>query len=151
MYPALLLMLVTGLVALDLIRRCRRVARAAQDKLYESQQQTQVAVRCAEEFRQLLSGYRALHLIVVGCLRRQLQEQARQHDQHNMVLLDEIGTTVLAKARTEMIADAWKSYALGYEVLCEAAAERDESGAGNASAAVTAARRVLSALGQYDA
>ena len=51
----------------------------------------------------------------------------------------------------ETLAETWKSYALAYEVLCEAAAEKDSAGASNAGAAVAEARRILSALGQYDA
>ena len=68
-----------------------------------------------------------------------------------MCLLTEVGDAVLEKARAEMRADAWQDYALGYEVLCEAAADHDAAGAANASQAVANARRTLEALGQYSA
>ena len=51
---------------------------------------------------------------------RQLGEQAVKHDEQVTMLLGEIGMTVLGKMHAEMLAEAWKSYALGYEVFCEA-------------------------------
>ena len=49
------------------------------------------------------------------------------------------------------IGNAWKSYALGYEVFCEATYEGDDRGVLNAGTEIAAARSNLQALGQYDA
>ena len=49
------------------------------------------------------------------------------------------------------MAEAWKSYALGYEVFCEAAYDGDTAGVLNAGTEIAAARDTLQALGQYDA
>jgi hypothetical protein len=151
MYFLCLAALIVGLMAVELICRYRGLWQEARDKLRTSRQGTRLALRCAEDFKQLLTDRDRLHAIETSCLSEQLSEQARQHDQHNMVLLDEIGGSVLEKVLANTIADAWKSYALGYEVLCETAAEKDAIGANNASAAIAEARRVLMALGQYDA
>jgi len=155
MYPALLLVLVVSLAALALIGRYRRAMRAAQNELYESRQQTQLALRCAEGYKRLLADARAFYAMDSACAtmehQRQLGEQAVKHDEQVTVLLGEIGMTVLERMHAETLAETWKSYALAYEVLCEAAAEKDSAGASNAGAAVAEARRILSALGQYDA
>jgi Tfp pilus assembly protein PilV len=57
----------------------------------------------------------------------------------------------LGVARYAEISNAWKSYALGYEVFCEATYEGDELGVVNAGIVIAAARSKLQALGQYDA
>ena len=57
----------------------------------------------------------------------------------------------LGVAKYVEISNAWKSYALGYEVFCEATYEGDEPGVVNAGIVIAAARSKLQALGQYDA
>ena len=50
-----------------------------------------------------------------------------------------------------IIAAAWKSYALGYEVFCEASYDGDTEGVLNAGTEIAKARANLQAIGQYDA
>ena len=54
-------------------------------------------------------------------------------------------------AQEAIIAAAWKSYALGYEVFCEASYEGDTEGVLNAGTEIAKARAQLQAIGQYDA
>jgi hypothetical protein len=54
-------------------------------------------------------------------------------------------------AREAIIAAAWKSYALGYEVFCEASYEGDTEAVLNAGTEIARARAQLQAIGQYDA
>jgi hypothetical protein len=127
--------------------------------LYQSQGETQLALRVAEGYKRLLDESR-MHFARCSAvadiehareLTAQAKAQAKAQDQHDMCLLTEVGDAVLERARADMRADAWQDYALAYEVLCEAAAEHDAVGAANASQAVANARRVLEALGQYSA
>jgi hypothetical protein len=61
----------------------------------------------------------------------------------------ELGESDLLLIRQQYLIEAWKSYALAYEVLCETSSEQDLPGAKNASAAVSEARRVLESMGEY--
>ena len=162
LYSALLLLVVLVVLAGDAIRYFRRRTRLAQeelldvyDRLYESRKETQLALRCADGYKRVLAGCRAFYAkdaAVTAVLHRQeLQRQADQHDHCNIALLTDIGVTDLAKTQAEVLAEAWKSYAIAYEVLCETVAEHDAVGSAHASAAVADARRTLDALGQYDA
>ena len=54
-------------------------------------------------------------------------------------------------ARLDNICQAWKSYAIGYEVYCEANLRRDEVGIVNAGSEIAKARAKLRSLEQYDA
>jgi len=47
--------------------------------------------------------------------------------------------------------EAWKDYALAYEVFCECCAEGDQVGAENACKQIQLARSSLKMLGEYDA
>lgn len=51
----------------------------------------------------------------------------------------------------EAVCEAWKRYALGYEVFCEATFDGDIAGVLNALTEIAAARDTLQALNQYDA
>jgi hypothetical protein len=57
----------------------------------------------------------------------------------------------LDMARMDLARVAWASYALGYEVYCEAVYDGDQTGILNAGSEIAAARARLQALGQYDA
>ena len=72
-------------------------------------------------------------------------------DNQAMRLLTEIGDMALKHARLDTICQAWMSYAIGYEVFCEATFERDEVGIVNAGTEIAKARKTLQSLGQYDA
>lgn len=72
-------------------------------------------------------------------------------DNQAMRLLTEIGDMALKHARLNTICQAWMSYAIGYEVFCEATFERDEVGIVNAGTEIAKARKTLQSLGQYDA
>jgi hypothetical protein len=136
-------------------RDALREVQTTKNSLRQSIGETNLALQCAKDFKRLLGNERTLNAIVAACTMREHQneliEQARQQDQNAMVLLTEIGDAVLLRARADYIAEAWKSYAIAYEVLCETAADKDKEGAENASAAVAEARRILEAMGQYDA
>ena len=66
-------------------------------------------------------------------------------------LLTVIGDMGVEAARLDMARAAWMSYALGYEVYCEAVYDGDQAGIRNAGIAIAAARARLQALGEYDA
>ena len=82
---------------------------------------------------------------------RRLQEQTRRSKAREALLLLEIARTTLDCARTAVERDAWASYAIAYEVLCEATFDSDVDGAMKASAAIADCRDTLRILGQYDA
>jgi hypothetical protein len=63
----------------------------------------------------------------------------------------EIGRLGLEAVQATTARDAWKSYALGYEVFCEAAYDGDTVAILNAGSAIATARTTLQSLGQYDA
>jgi hypothetical protein len=106
--------------------RCR-------SKLRKAQREAGLARRCTED-----------------CKRR-LLEQTRHGKAREALLLLEIARTTLYCARTAVERDAWASYAIAYEVLCEATFDGDVDGALNASAAIADCRNTLRVLGQYDA
>jgi hypothetical protein len=66
-------------------------------------------------------------------------------------LAAEIGRLGLEAAQATTARDAWKSYALGYEVFCEATYDGDTGAILNAGSEIAAARAKLQSLGQYDA
>jgi hypothetical protein len=147
-------------------RDAMREVQMTKNSLRQSIGETNLALQCSHDFKRLLDNERTLNAIVAACAMREhenrLTECARAYqygmsklrqeaDQAAMVLLTEIGDAVLLQAHANYVAEAWKSYAIAYEVLCETAADKDKAGAKNASAAVAEARRVLEAMGQYDA
>lgn len=83
--------------------------------------------------------------------KHQLNEQVARGSFREAVLLTEIGKTALDCARAAIVADAWKSYALGYEVFCEAAYDGDDAGILNAGTEIASARNTLQAMGEYNA
>ena len=70
-------------------------------------------------------------------LYEQLHAQANRHDDNEMRLLTEIGTDALKLAQISRVTEAWKAYALGYEVLCEAVHDEEFAGIENAQSAIT--------------
>jgi hypothetical protein len=106
--------------------RCR-------SKLRKAQQEVRLARQCTEDYQ------------------RRLLEQTRRGRAREALLLLEIARTALECARTAVERDAWASYAIAYEVLCEATFDGDVDGALNASAAIADCRSTLRVLGQYDA
>ena len=106
--------------------RCR-------SKVRKAQQEAGLARRCTED-----------------CKRR-LSEQIKRNAVRETLLLFEIARTTLDYARAAVERDAWASYAISYEVLCEATFDGDLDGAVNASAAIADCRDTLRVLGQYDA
>jgi hypothetical protein len=73
------------------------------------------------------------------------------HDRDVQRLLTEIGRLGLKLARSDTIGETWKTYALGYEVFCEATYDGDDAGVLNAGTEIARARTKLQTLGQYDA
>ena len=67
MYPALLLVLVVSVAALDLIGQLPPTMRAAQNELYESRQQTQLALQCTEGYKRLLADARVFYAMDSAC------------------------------------------------------------------------------------
>ncbi len=90
--------------------------------------------------RQCMEGYK-----------HQLTEQVDRGRFREAVLLTEVGKIALDWAKATVVADAWKSYALGYEVFCEATYDGDDAGVLNAGAEIASARNTLQALGEYNA
>jgi hypothetical protein len=82
---------------------------------------------------------------------RRLQEQTRRSKAREALLLLEIARTTLDCARTAVERDAWASYAIAHEALCDAISDGDVEGAVNASVAIAGCRGTLRILGQYDA
>jgi len=72
-------------------------------------------------------------------------------DNQAMRLMTEIADAAVKYARLDNICQAWKSYAIGYEVYCESSYEGDEIGIVNAGSEIAKARAKLHSLGQYDA
>jgi hypothetical protein len=123
----------------------------AQDKLSDSQAETRRAQRQVAERDKLLETVVVQNAINEAAICKAATEEAIRHDTAEMELLTEIGMDALRLARADRIIEAWKSYALGYEVLYEAVADSDAAGIENARAAICAAREALRSLGEYDA
>jgi len=84
-------------------------------------------------------------------LSRLTTKACKARDEQIDRLLTVIGDMGVEMARLDLARAAWLSYALGYEVYCEAVYDGDQAGVLNAGAAIAAARARLQALGQYDA
>ena len=138
-----LVALVAALVALSSCRDYRRRLQDAQRELLVTQGALQ-----ASRFETATVRYR---IQVYRYLNEKLGDQAARHDTREMFLLTEIGADALRLARSGTIVEAWKSYALAYEVFCEAIADDEEAGIENAMAALGAARDSLRILDEYDA
>ena len=82
---------------------------------------------------------------------REAQREAKAAQQATRDAEGRADRLALGVAKYVEIGNAWKSYALGYEVFCEATYEGDERGVVNAGIVIAAARSKLQALGQYDA
>ena len=137
------LCLATGLVAwLNCRDYCRRM-REAQYETLAAGHTTQLALRCASGYKALLASREAFWESYAA----QLQTKAAHRE---IFLLTEIGTDALNLARADIIIDAWKSYALGYEVFCEALSDKELAGSENAQIAIKAARDTLRLLNEYD-
>ena len=124
-------------------REARRALLFADKQLEESQEALQAARQTIAKWYDLCQLENALSDL--------LEEEIRKLDAGEMVLLTEIGTDALNLARADQVIEAWKSYALGYEVLCEAAADNEAAGIENAQAVIVAARESLRLLNEYDA
>jgi hypothetical protein len=102
-------------------------------KVHNARREAWVARQCTE-------GYK-----------RRLNEHMERGNAREALLLTEIGSVALDYAKAAVERDAWKSYALGYEVLCESVSDGDIDGALNARTEIVSSRDILLVLGQYDA
>ena len=93
----------------------------------------------------------AVLLGVLMALHRQAVLRARKADNQTRRLMTEATDMASNYARLDAICQAWKSYAIGYEVFCEATYDHDELGIVNAGTEIAKAREKLRTLGQYDA
>lgn len=144
------LCLATGLVAWLNCRGYQRRMREAQHEAldasarsYENYRRMQSALQCVSDFKALLASKDSVYR-----LREQVTANANAN--REIMLLTEIGTDALKLARAGVIIDAWKTYALGYEVFCEALSDKELAGSENAQIAIKAARDTLRLLGEYD-
>lgn len=77
-------------------------------------------------------------------------KQAEASRRELAAVLREVDTQT-ESAVVRLICEAWKSYALGYEVFCEATYDGDMDGILSAAATIAAARNTLQGLNQYSA
>ena len=71
-----------------------------------------------------------------------------QYDCANLLIL--LGQSTASNLAAAVVIEHWKSYALAYEVFCEALSDKDADAAMNACMALHKGRQTLRELGQYD-
>jgi hypothetical protein len=144
--------LVVGLLLVYL--RAAAITRGCKRRLEKTQRVARLAARRLLETTAELQLYREL-------FDEDQERFEKLADDHYGHLADQaalcVASTKLAaehkaaETHLRQIIEAWKSYALGYEVLCEAVADNEGAGIENAQAVITSARETLRLLDEYDA